>query len=142
MASSRLVQKHGTIAVTGVIVAVALAAAVIAFGNNQSSDSVVGMPPATTVNEHPGKPAPARPAAPVVALSVATLSGSSFRLSSQNGYIVPDSANYTLSFEKGNPPFEDGLMHAKFCNVMNGPYTLKAGVLDADLTGTKMFCAD
>lgn len=84
------------------------------------------------------KPAAQKPA-PVVTPSAPRLNGSSFRLASHNGYVIPEGTDYVLSFEAGSA-FEDGIIRAKFCNNMNGPYEVEGAVINATLAGTKMLC--
>jgi len=64
--------------------------------------------------------------------SPASLSGKNFTLVSYNGSAVE--GNYTLSFEEGSA-------HARFCNTMNGPYTLSNGTISGTLASTLMYCS-
>lgn len=80
-------------------------------------------------------PDPAPAPAPVPPNPAAVLDGKSFRLTSFNGVIVSEDANYTLSFE-------DGRIGAKFCNSMGGEYTLSNGFIRAsEMVSTLMYCS-
>jgi heat shock protein HslJ len=63
------------------------------------------------------------------------LNGSTFRLFSFDGARIPQGTNYTLTFT-------DKTLGAKFCNGMGGDYTLKDGIIKAQLVGTLMFCSE
>jgi heat shock protein HslJ len=127
------------IAVAGVALLLGLAA--VFMGDGQMPENEATVPENTEKTEAPApaaKPAAKKPA-PVVAPSAPRLNGLSFRLASHNGYVVPEGTNYTLSFETGSA-FEDGIIRAKFCNGMNGPYEVEGNVINSKLAGTRMFC--
>jgi preprotein translocase subunit YajC len=58
-----------------------------------------------------------------------SIAGNTYRLTSFNGTLVANDQNYTATFK-------DGKLSAKFCNSMNGSYSLKDGVVTAQLTST------
>jgi len=62
------------------------------------------------------------------------LSGSTFRLTSYNGAVLPASQKYFLTFK-------DGKITTGFCNAVSGSYTIKNNVIKADLISTDMACS-
>lgn len=122
-------------------VALLLGLAGVFMGNGEMPEDEASAKESTEKTDTPkaaAKPATKKPA-PVVTPSAPRLNGSSFRLASHNGYVIPESADYELSFEAGSA-FEDGIIRAKFCNNVNGPYEIENNVINATLAGTKMLC--
>lgn len=64
------------------------------------------------------------------------LEDTTFRLVSFGGNAIEGvyGGTYTLTFN-------DDLLSAKFCNTLGGSYTLAAGRITSNMTGTKMYCA-
>lgn len=69
------------------------------------------------------------------AIVSSNLNNHTYRLTSYNGATIASDQNYTLVFN-------DGKISAKFCNTMNGSYSLKSGVVSASLMSTLMACSD
>lgn len=128
-----------------VLGAVVIIIAVFAFANKKDDMHVtdVGVSSTDRQAESAAKPSPTQQKAPaIITPSVTGLNGSTFRLSAYNGHILPDATNYLVSFEIGSPPFNDGVIRAKFCNTLTAQYRLKGRVLQGGVTGTKMYCAE
>lgn len=63
----------------------------------------------------------------------AAIAGNTYKLTSFNGTMIAVDQNYTTTFK-------DGKLNAKFCNSMGGDYSLKDGVIKANLVSTMMYC--
>ncbi len=117
---------------------------VVATDTNETTESTETAENTESTATPPVKPKPAAPQPTTVAPAPSTpgLNGSTFRLTSYNGVIIPGGDIYTVTFKAGNATFEDGIVTAKFCNTLTAPYRIKNGVISGDIAGTKMYCAE
>lgn len=70
----------------------------------------------------------------VPSLTMKSVDGQIFRLTSYNGIAVPTESRYTVSFS-GND------LNAKFCNNLSGSFVLDSGIIkSSNMVGTKMYC--
>lgn len=151
-----LKNQFGPVAIA---VAILLIAAYVFFGSGPASDTAVTEESAETAMEEetetPAAPAQTAPKAtapkataptpkpaPTPAPAQGGLNGSTFRLTSFNGAVIPSGEYYTVTFSAGNPTFEDGHITAKICNTLKAPYRLKSGVISANLAGNRAFCGE
>lgn len=136
---------------------VVLIAAFMFFGSDIRDEGiVVELEEETAVVENAGKQAPAattqakpkptaaKPAAtaPASVPSVTGLNGSTFRLTSYNGAVIPSGQSYSVTFKAGSGTFEDGFVTAKFCNTLTAPYEITNGVISANLSGNRAYCGE
>lgn len=118
---------------------------VVATDTNETTESTETEENTESTATPPAKPKPAAPQPTTTvapAPSTSGLNGSTFRLTSYNGVIIPGGDIYTVTFKAGNATFEDGIVTAKFCNTLTAPYRIKNGVISGDIAGTKMYCAE
>lgn len=105
---------------------------------SESTESTASAPAKPT----PPAPKPTTTTAPVPTPSTTGLNGSTFRLTSYNGAVIPGGEIYTVSFRAGNAAFEDGFITAKFCNTKTAPYRITKGVISGDITGLNAYCPE
>lgn len=63
----------------------------------------------------------------------AHLEDKSYALTSYNGTTIASDQKYIISFD-------DGKVSVKFCNSMNGSYSIKSGMISGQLMSTMMYC--
>lgn len=156
MNMNMLKNQFGLVALAAVILIVA---GLAFFGSDSQPDDIVlelgEEGAAATENEDTQAPAAAAPKpkttapkpatsapAPTPAPSTSGLNGSTFRLTSYNGIVIPGGDIYTVSFKAGSGTFEDGFVSAKFCNSMSGPYNITNGMMSANMSSNRAYCGE